>query len=350
MKRISVISILLVSLLSFPAGAQVGKFLKNVKNSVTQDILGTSDKDNTKPAPEPPCACNPAAPVIDLGKYKIVYSELNIDVLSDGRIILQDKMNSSYYVVREGVTEGPLKENDPRVRQFEQIVENDDYDKALEVMYKDYISKQGDKYVITFAGKTYGPYGRIEKFEVTRSGNKFAASVVENVVVTEDEGDAMEKAVANAKTDQEKQALAMKYAQQMQQKIMSGGGPSSMSPKLVSNIPVEDLDVLTLASSSFNSKMKYDDILLVSQNRITDLQGKTIFNLPAGQYTSENTFVSEDNSRYATYSYGTLTISDGKVLSELFNPYLIKTDGKVYLTYMYYSPGSNSIMQCKISF
>jgi hypothetical protein len=144
--------------------------------------------------------------------------------------------------------------------------------------------------------------------------------------------------------------LAMKYGQQMQQKIMSGGGPEAMQPKIISNVTVPTLDVLSVATSSLNATLKYDEIVLITQSKITDLQGKTIFNLAMNQYDPDNTFISTDNSRYATYSYGTLTISDGKKLSDLFNPLLVKTDGKIFLAYMYYSPKRNAIMQCKIPF
>lgn len=329
--------------------AQVGKFLKNVKNSVTEDLLG-KPKNSNKDMPEPPSACEPADQVIGLGKYQLQYNEINIDALADGRIILQDKMTGKYYIVKDGVTEGPLKDNDPRVKQFEQIVEKDDAQAAMLALYKDYISKQGDKYLIKFDGKSYGPYAIIQHFVISRSKDKFAATVVENIVVTENEGEKMEEAIKNAKTDQERMDLAMKFGQQIQEKMIAGGGASGITPKLISNIPLTNPETSTMSASFLNATMKYDDILLTSEGKITDLQGQTIFNLQMGQYDPANTFISSDNKRYATYSYGTLTISDGKKLSELFNPFLVKAEGKVYLAYMYYSPKRDAIMQCKIPF
>lgn len=344
MKKL-VTTFLIISLISITsANAQVGKFLKNVKNNVTQDLMGKPD--NTKPGPEPPCACDPADLIVDLGKYKIGYTELNIDVLADGKIVLQDKMTGSYYLVKDGVTEGPLKENDPRVKQFEKIVKEDDSKAAMMNLYKDYIFKQGERYIIKFAGKTYGPYDLISYFALTRSKNNFAATVTETMVVTENDGKKMEEAMNNAKTEQEKMDLAMKYSQQVQQKLLSTGDPMSIKSKTISNVPVNN----DLMFVEFNTTMKYDEILFTSATKITDLQGKTIFSLPYGKYDPNNTYISSDNTRYATYSYGTLTISDGKSLAELFNPGIVKTDGKIYLTYMYYSPKRNAIMQCKVPF
>jgi hypothetical protein len=339
---------LCISLLA-PVNAQVSKFLKNVKTSVTQDLLGGNDKNSSKPAPEPPCACDPADQIIDLGKYKLAYNEMNLSVLSDGRVLIQDKMTGDYFTIRDGVTEGPIKRDDPRARQFENVVANNDEKGGMEMMYRDYIARQGDKYIINFAGKTYGPYGRIEQFAVSRDKDKFAAVVVENVVITEAEGEKMDQAIKNAKTEQEKMELSMKFSQQMQNKMMSGGGPAAMSPKVVTNVSSGTSDVLTIAGSNLNAGIKYNEILLMGQSKVVDLQGSTLYTFAMGQ-VPENFFLSSDNSKSASYTYGTITFSDGRKLSELFNPLLIKTGGTVYLSYMYFSPKRNSIMQCKIPF
>lgn len=346
MKKLLAVLIVISIYIAIPVNAQVGKFLKNVGNSVKSDLLGS---DKNKPGPEPPCACDPAEFIVDLGKYKMDYTEMNISVLSDGRVLIQDKLTSSYYVIKNGATEGPIKSDDPRVEQFQNVVASDDEKKAMELMYKDYISKKGDKYTISFAGKTYGPYGLISQFAVNRSKDKFASFVVENIVITEAEGDAMEKAVKNAKTEQEKMELSMKYSQEIQNKMISGGGAAAMTPKIVSNLATASPDFLTLAASVLNANIKYDEIMLVSQNKVLDLQGKTVYTFPVGQIPGDF-FLSSDNSKTATYSYGTLTISDGRKLSELFNPQLMKADGKILLSYMYYSPKRNGIMQCRIPF
>jgi hypothetical protein len=99
-----------------------------------------------------------------------------------------------------------------------------------------------------------------------------------------------------------------------------------------------------------NGKVKFDDILVIAPDNILDLQGNTVMKSPDTKNSSSNLFVNSSNTRYATYSYGTLAFSDNTTLSEVFNPYLIRTDGKVYLAYMYYSPGKDAIMQCSIPF
>ena len=95
--------------------------------------------------------------------------------------------------------------------------------------------------------------------------------------------------------------------------------------------------------------MKYDDILLTQGSDIKDLKGKKIHTVTQDQGGADF-FISTDNSKVAWYSYGTLNISDKTTLTELFNPYLTKVDGKIYLAYMYYSPKKNSILSCKIPF
>src|SRR5450759_4809012 len=61
-----------------------------------------------------------------------------------------------------------------------------------------------------------------------------------------------------------KMDLAMQYAQQMQQKMLSAGGISNSQPKLITNIPGATFDPLTSLGGILNGKVKYDDILLVA--------------------------------------------------------------------------------------
>jgi len=345
--------ITLAALLVFITGstdAQVGKFLKSVKNSVQQEILGTPAKDTPKSAPEPPSACDNAELVFETGKYKLDYSELNISVLDDGRILLYDKIEQNYYIVKGGVTEGPLKDNDARLKDFRSFTGETGEKRPPEEIYSGYVSRKGDKYVINFGGKAYGPYARIEQFVVSSAGGKFAAKVVENVAVTEEEGKKMDEAINNAKTEQEKTELAMQYAQLMQQRVLNSGGPTSIIPKLITNIPGASVNQTALMTGTLNNKMKYDEILFISGNTISDLTGKKIMNLDPQIAYGNAVFISSDNSRYATYTYGTLTISDGKKIAEMFNPHLVKQDGQIFLAYMYYSPKRSAIMQCKVPY
>lgn len=349
MKRPLILSVVLCLAIMIQANAQVGKFLKNVKNNVKKELLGTPDN-NTKTAPEPACACDPAEVIMEVGKYNIDYTELNISVLEDGRVLIMDKLTDNFYVIKNGISGGPYKKGDPRIAEFETSGDKGEGLDWIMARYREYISKSGDKYMITFAGKTYGPYAQINKFTVSKSKDKFAAMTTETIVVTADEGKKMDEAIKNAKTEQEKMDLAMQYSQQMQKKMLSGGDPTSIMAKLITNVPNAVTDINATMGGQFYNTVKYDDIVMVYYNKITDLTGKLIMNVKPGGCTADGTFISSDNSKSACYNYGTLTFSDGKTLSELFNPHLVKTDGKVYLAYMYYSPKKNAIMQCKVPF
>jgi hypothetical protein len=325
--------------------------LKKAGRAVANEILSDgSSSGSSKTDPEPSCACDDAEMVVNLGgSLKLDYKETNISTMDDGSILLQDKMSGNFYIVREGVTQGPFQAGDPKIAGFEDPGEEMNKEQLL-LRYKNYLSKPGDKYLISFGGKTYGPYGDINSFTITKSKDKFAAMVVENVVVNEMDGKAMDEAMKNAKTDQERMQLAMKYSQQMQQKMMSGGGPAAMTPKLVSNIPDATFNISSQFGASPNGEMKFDDILLVAYDKIYNLQGKQVIALQNQHIGSETIFVNTSNTAYVTYNYGTLMFSDGKSLTDLFNPHLIKTAGQVYLAYMYYSPKRNALMQYKIPF
>jgi hypothetical protein len=356
MKKSITYSLVIFILYVNPASSQIGGILKKVKNSVTNELLGNNKGEADTKTPEPKCACDPAELIAELGKYKVDYKELNISVLADGNVLMLDKLSDKYYIVKNGVTEGPYKKDDPKVAQFDTREQTDDKDgekanaEAIIKMCNGYATKSGDKFLITFDGKTYGPYGMINKFVVSRSRSQFAAIVTETVITTAEDGKKMDQAVKNAKTDQEKMELAMQFTQQMQDKMMSGGGPAKIMPKMISNIPDIPSDNNAFIAGQLSGSMKFDEILLVSADKISNLQGKKVLSYSYQMCLPESLFISTDNSMWACYNYGTLTFSDGKTVSELFNPHLVKTDGKVYIAYMYYSPKKNSILQCKIPF
>jgi hypothetical protein len=338
-----------------PVSAQKGTILKKVAKSMADELLGKSggsSSSSSNQQPEPSCACSQAQVAMDIGgKLKLDYKELSISVLSDGRILAQHRGSDEYYIVKDGVTQGPYKSGDPRLDDFAAVTDEDD--KSTEAFIKrnkPYISRSGEKLLITFNGKTYGPYASIENFTVSKSKDKFAAFCIETMAATEDDQKKMEEAMKNAKTDQEKMDLAMEYGQQMQQKLMDAGGTESIMPKLVTNIPDATYDPMKNVGGSLNGKIKYDDILVIAYDKIIDLQGKTIMTIKPELLGSDVIFVNSSNTKYAVGGYGNLTFSDKTVLSDLFNPYLLKEDGKIYLAYMYYSPKKNSIMQCKIPF
>lgn len=324
-----------------------GGLLKKVASSMKDELLGT--KTNTDP--EPSCACADAEQVVGLGgKFQLDYKEMEISTMDDGSLLLKHRYSGEFFIVKEGAISGPFREGDSRIAGFENLDENPKTDE-LAVRYKKYISKSGDKYTITFGGKSYGPYSLISSFVVSQSGDKFAALVIANVVATEDEGKAMDKAIANAKTEEEKRELAMQYSLQMQQKMMDGGGPQSMMPSLVTNIPDASYDPTRNMGASLSSTIKYDDIVMFVVNKVIDLTGKTVISLRPEHFGgAAHIFVSSGNDKYALYDYGTITFNNKSTKTDLFNPHLIKTGGQVYLAYMYYSPKKNAIVQCKIPF
>jgi hypothetical protein len=284
------------------------------------------------------------------GKIQLDYSELDINVRDDGAILLKDKVSGNFYIARGGVTQGPIPAGDKRLAGFDKAAEKGGSDIDWTTLYSQYISRSGEKYLISFSGKTYGPFAMINDFVVTKSKDKFAAMVTETIAVTKDDGEKMEEAINNAKTDQEKMELAMKFSQQMNQKMMQGGGPSSILPKFITNVAGATYDPMT-GQRILNAKMKYDEILLITYPDVFDLKGNKVISMNPEHAGSSGIFINSANTKYAYDSYGELMFSDGsKTLNGLFNPYLMKSDGKVYLAYMYYSPKKNALMQCKIPF
>jgi hypothetical protein len=345
MKKL-LVCFLAVSLVSAYSAFSQGKFLKNVAKDVKGDILGSSGSGKKSVQPEPPCACNPAEEVFGLAKYNLVYSEVTIDVLDDGSFLVMDRLSQKYYIFKDGSQKGPYSEEDPAVAPY---LGNSGTDESPAVQkYKQYISKAGEKYLIKFGGKSYGPYARVDAFAVTKSGDKFAATVVENIAVTDDEGKKMDEAIKKAKTQQEKMDLAMQYSQQMSQKMMAAGGAAGISAKLVTNIQGASFNPMTAAG--YTADMKYDDILYLKFADIVDLKGNKIISMKQQDMGYKNVFVNTSNTVYAIYRDGTLTMSDGKSLTELFSPQLMRAEGKTYLAYLYYSPSKNAIMRCKIPF
>jgi hypothetical protein len=331
--------------------------LNRVKNAVSREISGTKGDDtgsnSAKTAPEPSSARDDAKLIADLSKFKLDYNETTICEKEDGSILIKDRRDGKYYLVKNEKTEGPLDEKDPRVTEcFDAsagIPDNQDTESWIS-RYPAYITRAGDKYLIKFNGKNFGPYAIISDFAVSNSRNKFAALVTENVLITEDQGKKMEEAMKNAKTDQERMDIAMKMSQQVSDQMMQGGDANSLQPKLISNVAGANYDAMKWMGGRLNSKVKYDDIVVFAYDKIIDLQGNTLASLSQNSYNSKDLFLNSSGTKYATYKYGTITFSDNTSMSELFNPHLAKTDGKVYLTYMYYSPGKNAIMQASIPF
>lgn len=346
MKRLMLFVIALILIVSVPARSQ-GRFLKNVAKDVKNEILGPGGESNAKNTqPEPSCACADAEQILGLSQYKLDYSEVTIDLLDDGSFLVYGRIDQKYYIINNGVMKGPYQEGHPALAPYKGS--NDSDENPLVIRYKEYISLQGDKYIIKFNGQTYGPFARIDNFVVTKSKDKFAATAVDNIAVTEDDGRRIEEAMENAKTEAEKMELAMQFSQQMAQKVMASGGGQGISPKLVTNIEGATYNPMT--GGMINADMKYDDIVYANMADIIDLKGQKLISLKQEHRGTEKTFINSANTDYAAYNSGTLYMSDGKTLSDLFNPNLVKADGRIWLAYMYYSPAKNAIMQCKVAF
>ena len=344
MKRSLLFLALICMVYANPLNAQ-GGLLKKVAGAMKDELLGTGGSSSKQEA-EPACACDQPESVLDMGgKFKLDYKEMDITSMDDGSLLAQDRRSGEFYIVKGGVTQGPYKEGDPRIAGYGTDSQGSN---GLLTRYKGTITKSGEKYLITMGGKTYGPYAEITQFAVSKSKDKFVCLVVENIIATEDEGKKMEEAINNAKSDQERMELAMKFSQQMANKVMEGGGAQNSMPKFVTNIPDASFDPMS-SQGNFSGDAKYDDILLITYNSIKTLQGKTLFNLTNEMQGSSKLFVNASNTKYAYYDYGTLTFSDKSTLTDCFNPHLEKTGGQVYLVYMYYSPKRNEIMQCKIA-
>ena len=357
MKKSLFLSLALILLYTNLSYGQIGGFLKKAAKSVAKEVTGKTDNNpavsqagKSEVKPDPACACEQAELVLDLGgSLKLDFKELTLSVADDGSILAKDQTTNEYYIINEGLTKGPLHEGDPALAKFDVPSDDKANTDYFIQKFKPYIARSGEKYLITFGGKSYGPYGQINDFSVSKAKDKFAAKVIENVINTADDGKKMEEAMKNAKTDQEKMDLAMKFSQQMQQKMIQGGGAQGMLPKLVTNIPNAAVNPST-TQGNLNNSIKYDEILLNSYNKVVDLQGEILITLKPEFIGAQSLFVNASNTKYAIYNYGNLVFSDDKTMSELFNPHLVKAGENIYLAYMYYSPKRNAIMQCRIPF
>jgi hypothetical protein len=339
-----------------PSNAQVNRLINKVTKSVSGEKSPKPEATakSTNNDPEPKCACKQPELIVDLGgKLKLMYTELTLTIRDDGAILAKDRLSDAYYIVKDGVFDGPLKAGDPKLAGFDNITDSNS-SKTTSTLWSnnEFISKSGEKFLIKFNGESYGPYGEIRQFKVTKSKDKFAAIVVPSgPLVTETDAKKWEEKIKNAKTDQEKMDLSMQYSQEMAQKMQAGGGVMNTMPKLITNITGANFDPMRAAGGGMlNNSIKYDDILLKSYDKVTDLSSKVLIAVKPDALSASDLFINSANTKYAWYNYGTLTFGDGTIMSDLFNPHLLKTNGQVNLAYMYYSPGKNSIMQCKIPF
>jgi len=157
------------------------------------------------------------------GKLKLDYKELTISILDDGRILARAHGTDEYYIVKDGVTQGPYKSGDPKIADFEAPADNSKSAESLLLKKTNPISAGPVKIPDKIWWKKLRPVCPDQQLpQLQKSKDKFAAMVIENIVVNEDQGKKMDEAIRNAKTEQEKIDLAMKYAQEMQQKMIAG--------------------------------------------------------------------------------------------------------------------------------
>src|SRR3990172_3286556 len=117
--------ILIISFI-FSSSATSQGLLKKVSKSMTDELLGRSN--NKSNQPEPASACADAELVMDMGgKLQLDYTELTISISDDGRILAKDLHADNYYIVENGVTAGPFKPGDKRLKRFESVISHNTY-------------------------------------------------------------------------------------------------------------------------------------------------------------------------------------------------------------------------------
>jgi hypothetical protein len=355
MKRTFLLSIifLLAGALNYSSQAQLGGLLNKVKNKVVDKALGNDSGKNGSQAKEPDCATGNDMVVFEFDKgFKVDMTEITV-CIQNGDILLFSKLTGKYFVKKKNSDspEGPYEPDNSEVTRFNcnsTVSSNDKKDFSL--IYPEFVSRSGEKYLIQFGGKSYGPYAIIMNFVVSDLKSKFVAQVIPDMMFTEKESKELEKENKNADnmTMEQKMAMARKVQEKMMQKAASGNA-MDFSMKVISNVPnvSENLG----ATVMYSSTIKFDEIVCLGAGQIMDLSGKTIFTYDMQKVNpNDGLWLSSDNSRYVTYSYGLLKFSDGKECNQVFSPWLVKEGDKLFLNYLYYSPKHNAIMQISNSF
>jgi hypothetical protein len=356
MKKTFLLSIifLLAGALNYSSQAQLGGLLNKVKNKVVDKALGNDSGSKTgNQAKEPDCATMNDKVVFEFDKgYKVDMTEITV-CIQNGDILLFSKLTGKYFVKKKNSEspEGPYEADNPEVTRFNcntTVSSNDKKD--FSIIYPEFVSHAGEKFLIKFGGKTYGPYATIMNFVVSDLKSKFVAMVIPDMMFTEKENQELEKESKNADnmTMEQKMAMARKIQDKMMQKTMNGT-PMDFQMKIISNVP--NVSGTLGATVMYSSAIKYDDIVCLGNGQIMDLTGKTIFTYDIQKVNpNDGLWLSSDNTRYVTYSYGLLKFSDGKECNQVFSPWLVKEGDKLFLNYLYYSPKRNAIMQISNSF
>jgi hypothetical protein len=340
-----IISVLISFLVGMTASAQIGGLMNKIKKEVANRVLGTSGD-----VKDPSCATDDAILVYQFSKNeKIVMNEISFCHTNKGALLIQNKLSRDYYVVMDGTQTGPYKEDDPALAAFGYCYDSEDDSGDVTEKFRGFVFKEGNRYVIKFNGKTYGPYDEILSFTMNENQDKFVASVYEKLLKESDLGDMskIEKEMNNAKTDEERMQIAMQISQKITA-VMSEQQAISSAPQVVTNIP----DVVwNPLMGTTNNRIKFNDIVVTSMNEIKDLQGNTLFsfnNLENNIY--EKFWLSSDNKSWAGYNNGQIIFSNGKKIQEVFSPFLDLSDGNLFINYLYFSPVKEAIMKVRIPF
>jgi hypothetical protein len=355
MKKTLLLSVifLLAGALNYTSQAQLGGLLNKVKNKVVDKALGNDSGKTGSQAKDPDCATTNDKVVFEFDKgYKVDMTEITV-CIQNGDILLFNKINSKYFVKKRNSEspEGPYEADNSEVTRFNcnsTVSSNDKKDFSL--IYPEFVSRSGEKFLIKFGGKSYGPYAVILNFVVSDLKSKFVAQVIPDMMFTEKESKELEKESKNADnmTMEQKMALGRKVQEQMLQKAASGN-PMDFQLKVISN--VSGVNSNLGATVMYSSFIKYDDIVCLGNGQIMDLTGKTIFTYDIQKVNpNDGLWLSSDNTRYVTYSYGLLKFSDGKECNQVFSPWLVKEGDKLFLNCLYYSPKRNAIMQISTAF
>jgi hypothetical protein len=278
------------------------------------------------------------------GKMKLNYTETQVCISKNGSLLLSEKFseNPLYYISEKGKVTGPVKEGDLRLQAFDCLGNNDDTQSK-------YVSESEGKYYITVGAKKYGPFASVTNFTITRDESRFVAITLKDGFTGGfDMKDVEEvtKKMENA-TQAEQIALAMELSAKMEKQITTN---TDEATQFVTNI--QGINWKKEMGQKFNNTVKNNEIcILRDDGSITDLTGKVIFSNTGNEYHDYNNFwISRDNKLQAWFDYGTLRISDGRMIENVFSPIVQTEAGVDFLSYFYYSPDKDAIMKCKIPF
>ncbi len=348
---------LLVLMLGFsmalPARGQLGGLMNKVKNKIVDKALGvdSGSQDTGASGQDPDCATDDAVRVFEFDKgFKVARNEIRTWIYQ-GDILLLSKDTGKYFLKKKNSPspEGPFGEEDPEVQRFLHVANSPEDAADFALLYPESVQKTGDGYTIRFGGKSYGPFASILSMVINDSGTQFAATISMDEPKMGNEMESIAKKIENAKTDQEKMQIAMQYQSQIIEETQKMSRIDVL-PKLVTN--VEGALMQVPSGSVLSSTVKYDGIVWVGMDKISDLAGNILFTWDVYQTQVENgnIWLSSDNKRYAVYSDGLLVINGTRKLNQLFSPFRSKSGTGEFLNYLYFSPVNNAIMQAMVPF